>query len=41
MNNGLHLTDTDYVQKISNHPVHIVDKLGNISPSAFIPYGYG
>ena len=38
MNNGLHLTDTDYIQKISNHPVHIVDKLGNISPSAFIPF---
>ena len=38
MDNGLHFTDTDYVQKISNHPVHIVDKLGNISPSAFIPF---
>ena len=30
------------VQKVSNHPVHIVDSSGNLSPSAFIPFcGYG
>ena len=25
-------------QKISNHPVHIIDEDGNLSPSAFIPF---
>jgi hypothetical protein len=30
--------DTSYIQSISNHPVHIVDSQGNMSPSSFIPF---
>ena len=26
------------MQTVSNHPVHILDKNGNVSPSAFIPF---
>jgi hypothetical protein len=31
-------TDTEYIHKISNHPVHIVDDQNLLSPSAFIPF---
>ena len=30
--------DTEYIHKISNHPVHIVDDQNLFSPSAFIPF---
>ena len=30
--------DTKSVHRIVNHPVHIVDEEGNLSPSAFIPF---
>ena len=32
------LLDTEEIQRISNHPVHIVDSAGAISPSSFIPF---
>ena len=31
-------SDIDFVKTITNHPVHIVDLKGKISPSAFIPF---
>ena len=30
--------DSDKVHKMINHPLHIIDKSGNLSPSAFIPF---
>ena len=27
-----------YLHRITNHPVHIFDEKGNLSPSAFIPF---
>ena len=33
---SLHISETIY--KITNHPVHILDKNGEYSPSAFIPF---
>ena len=30
--------DTDIIQKVSNHPVHIIDDKGKLSPSALIPF---
>ena len=30
--------DSEALQNIINHPVHIVDDKGNLSPSAFIPF---
>ena len=36
--NKLNLSDLSKVQKITNHPVHILDKDGHKSPSAFIPF---
>ena len=30
--------DTEEIQRISNHPVHIIDSAGEISPSSFIPF---
>ena len=30
--------DTDIIQKVSNHPVHIIDEEEKLSPSAFIPF---
>ena len=30
--------DTKKIHKIVNHPVHIIDEEGNLSPSAFIPF---
>ena len=33
---------SDTMQRLSNHPVHVYDKDGEISPSAFIPFcAYG
>ena len=32
------LTDTEYIHRISNHPVHILDEHNIPSPSAFIPF---
>ena len=32
------LTDERLLQKVSNHPVHILDSEGDFSPSAFIPF---
>ena len=29
---------SDIIQKYNNHPVHIIDMEGNLSPSAFIPF---
>merc|ERR1712073_18241 len=31
-------TDVQYLHRITNHPVHIFDEKGNLSPSAFIPF---
>ena len=31
-------SDINYVRQISNHPVHILDESGKLSPSAFIPF---
>ena len=31
-------TDTEYIQKVSNHPVHVVDSQHLLSPSASIPF---
>ena len=36
--NKLNLSDLSKIQKITNHPVHIFDKDGHKSPSAFIPF---
>ena len=36
--NKLNLSDLSKIQKITNHPVHILDKDGHKSPSAFIPF---
>ena len=30
--------ETENVHKLLNHPVHIIDKEGNLSPSALIPF---
>ena len=30
--------DIDLVQRITNHPLHILDRNGNLNPSAFIPF---
>ena len=30
--------DGEYIQEISNHPVHIMNTLNELSPSAFIPF---
>ena len=30
--------DIDFVQRITNHPVHILDLNANLNPSAFIPF---
>ena len=30
--------DSDKVHKMITHPLHIIDKSGNLSPSAFIPF---
>ena len=30
--------DFSYTQEISNHPVHIINNHGGLSPSAFIPF---
>ena len=30
--------DSSEIQKISHHPVHIVDKNGSLTPSSFIPF---
>ena len=32
------VSDTDTMLRVSNHPVHIVDVNGNMSPSSFIPF---
>ena len=32
------MLDTPFIHSISNHPVHMLDKNNNISPSAFIPF---
>ena len=32
------LLKSEFIRKISNHPVHIKDKDRNVSPSAFIPF---
>ena len=38
-NNSLNFnSEIDFVKTITNHPVHIVDLKGKISPSAFIPF---
>ena len=38
-NNSLNLnSEIDFVKTVTNHPVHIVDLKGKISPSAFIPF---
>ena len=31
-------SDTEYVQSMSNHPVHIMDQKGRMLPSSFIPF---
>ena len=31
-------SDMQQLQKITNHPVHIIDENGELSPSAFIPF---
>ena len=38
MSSITYCADTEEIQRISNHPVHIVDSAGEISPSAFIPF---
>ena len=35
---NLLLLDSDIVQKVTNHPVHIVEIDGNFSPTALIPF---
>ena len=32
------ILDKNLLQTLNNHPVHIVDEKGNLSPSAFIPF---
>ena len=32
------LLESEKFQKVTNHPVHIVDDKGNLSPSALIPF---
>ena len=32
------LRKSEYIHTISNHPVHILDKNGVLSPSSFIPF---
>ena len=32
------ISDNEYVQSISNHPVHIMDQNGTMMPSSFIPF---
>ena len=32
------IADTNLLHTFNNHPVHIVDGMGNFSPSAFIPF---
>ena len=32
------LKKSEYIHTISNHPVHILDKNGVLSPSSFIPF---
>ena len=33
-----HVLNSNMVHKIVNHPVHIIDRDGKLSPSAFIPF---
>ena len=33
-----HVLDKKLLQRVNNHPVHILDRDGNYSPSAFIPF---
>ena len=35
---SFHLIDKMLLQTVSNHPVHILDKEGKLSPSSFIPF---
>ena len=38
----VYLNSLDLIQKISNHPIHIINEDQNLSPSAFIPFcAYG
>ena len=32
------IADKNLLHTFNNHPVHIVDKMGKLSPSAFIPF---
>ena len=32
------IADKDLLHTVTNHPVHIVDDIGHLSPSAFIPF---
>ena len=32
------LKTSQHIHRISNHPVHILDENGNLSPSSFIPF---
>ena len=32
------MSNNESTNTITNHPVHILDNLGNLSPSAFIPF---
>ena len=32
------ILDDEYIQRISNHPVHIEDSEGRLNPSSFIPF---
>ena len=35
---NIHLSEKAKLHQVSNHPAHIYDKDGNMSPSAFIPF---
>ena len=32
------LLGSEEIQRVTNHPVHIIDKSGNLSPTALIPF---
>ena len=34
----MNLLSSEFLQKVTNHPVHIVDEQGKLSPSSFIPF---
>ena len=34
----LNVTDEHFLQKVNNHPVHIMNNAGEFSPSSFIPF---